>query len=281
MTRYEDSLQPPILILRPSSGWVALDLRSLWEYRELVYFLMWRDIKVRYKQTMLGCAWVILQPVALMVVLSFFFGRLAQIPSDGLPYPVFVFSALLPWQLFAYALNQSSNSLVANDRLISKVYFPRLVIPLAAVLSGLIDFSIAFMILLLLMFLYGLMPTIALLFVPIFVLFAVMTALSMGLWLSAVNVQYRDVRYTIPFLIQLWLFISPIAYPTSLVPESWRWLYALNPLVGVIEGFRWALLGSTRGPGPELVLSVAVVFALLVGGLYYFRRMEKTFADVV
>jgi lipopolysaccharide transport system permease protein len=281
MTRYEDSLQPPILIIRPSSGWTALDLRSLWEYRELVYFLIWRDIKVRYKQTILGCAWVILQPVTLMLVLSFFFRRLAQIPSDGLPYPVFVLSALLPWQLFAYALNQSSNSLVANDRLISKVYFPRLVIPLAAVLAGLADFSIAFTFLVLLMFLYGITPTMALWFVPVFVLFAVTTALAVGLWLSALNVQYRDVRYTIPFIIQLWLFISPVAYPASLVPESWRWLYAFNPLVGVIEGFRWALLGSSGGLGSELVLSVAVVSVLLAGGLYYFRRMEKTFADVV
>ena len=281
MARCDDSVQPTLLLIRPSSGWVALDLRSLWEYRELVYFLAWRDIKVRYKQTVLGCAWVILQPVLLMLVLSFFFGRLAQIPSDGLPYPLFVFSALLPWQLFAYALNQSSNSLVANDRLISKVYFPRLVIPLAAVLSGLIDFTIAFTILLLLMVHYGITPTMALWLVPGFVLFAVMTALAVGLWLSALNVQYRDVRYTIPFIIQLWLFVSPVAYPTSLVPESWRWLYAFNPLVGVIEGFRWALLGSSGGFGSELVSSVAVVSLLLVGGLYYFRRMEKTFADVV
>jgi lipopolysaccharide transport system permease protein len=269
------------LIIRASSGWAALDLRALWEYRELLYFLVWRDIKVRYKQTILGFAWAIVQPMSLMLVLSFFFGRLAQVPSDGLPYPVFVFSALLPWQLFAYALNQSSNSLVANDRLISKVYFPRLVIPLAAVLSGLIDFLIAFTILLLLMFLYGITPTMALWFAPGFVLFAVTTALAVGLWLSALNVKYRDVRYTIPLITQLWLFISPVAYPSSLVPESWRWLYALNPLVGVIEGFRWALFGRTQGLGIETALSFAIVLVLFVSGLYYFRRMERTFADVV
>jgi lipopolysaccharide transport system permease protein len=269
------------LIIKPSSGWVALDLRALWDYRELLYFLTWRDIKVRYKQTLLGIAWAIIQPLFLMLAFSIFFGRLAKIPSDGLPYPIFVFSALLPWQLFSYALSQSSNSLVSNDRLISKVYFPRLVIPLAAVLSGLMDFSIAFMMLLLLMFVYGISPTIALWSVPVFVLLAVTTALAVGLWLSALNVKYRDVRYTIPFITQLWLFISPVAYPSSLVPGSWRWLYALNPLVGVIEGFRWALFGQTQRPGIEMVLSSMIVLSLFVSGLYYFRRMERTFADVV
>lgn len=269
------------LFIKPSSGWVALDLHSLWDARELLYFLTWRDIKVRYKQTILGIAWALIQPLFLMFALSFFFGRLAQVPSDGLPYPLFVFTALLPWQLFAYALGQSSNSLVANDRLISKVYFPRLVIPLSAVLSGLIDFLIAFIILLLLMFVYGISPTTALWSVPGFALLAVMAALAVGLWLSALNVKYRDVRYTIPFLTQFWLFISPVAYPSSLIPESWRWLYALNPMVGVIEGFRWALLGKTPAPGIELVMSTLIVLIMFVGGLYYFRRMERTFADLV
>ena len=269
------------LVIKPSSGWVALDLRALWNYRELLYFLTWRDIKVRYRQTVLGIAWAIIQPIFLMLAFSIFFGRLAKVPSDGLPYPIFTFSALLPWQLFAYSLGQSSNSLVANDRLISKVYFPRLVIPLSAVLSGLIDFLVAFAILLLMMFFYGISPTVALWRVPGFVLLAVMTALAVGLWLSALNVRYRDVRYTIPFITQFWLFVSPVAYPSSLVPDSWRWFYALNPMVGVIEGFRWALFGKVEGPGSQLIVSVAVVVALFIGGLYYFRRMEKTFADVV
>ena len=269
------------LIIKPSSGWVALDLRALWDYRELLYFLTWRDIKVRYKQTVLGIAWAVIQPLFLMLAFSVFFGRLAKVPSDGLPYPIFAFSALLPWQLFAYALSQSSNSLVANDRLISKVYFPRLVIPLSAVLSGLVDFLIAFALLFLLMGFYGISPTGAFWVVPLFVLFAIMTALAAGLWLSALNVRYRDVRYTIPFITQFWLFVSPVAYPSSLVPEGWRWLYALNPMTGVVEGFRWALLGKAEGPGSEWVVSVVVVMLLFIGGLYYFRRMEKTFADVV
>jgi len=269
------------LLIKPSSGWVTLDLPALWEYRELLYFLTWRDIKVRYKQTALGVAWAVVQPLFLMVALSFFLGRLAKVPSDGSPYPVFVFSALLPWQLFAYALSQSSNSLVANDRLISKVYFPRLVIPVAAVLSGLIDFFIAFVLLFVLLFFYGIAPTTALWFLPIFVLFAMVTALAAGLWFSALNVRYRDVRYTIPFMTQGLLFISPVAYSSSLVPESWRWLYALNPMVGVIEGFRWALLGGSIRPGIELAVSASIVLILFIGGLFYFRRMERTFADVV
>ena len=269
------------LIIRPTSGWVPLDLRAIWEYRELLYFLTWRDIKVRYKQTALGVAWAVIQPVLIMVVFSIFFGRLAKVPSDGLPYPIFTFCALLPWQLFAHALTESSNSLVANEKLITKVYFPRLVIPLSAVLAGLVDFVCAFFVLLGMMFYYGIVPTSAVWTLPLFVLLAVATALAVGLWLSALNVEYRDVRYTIPFIAQFWLFISPVAYPSSLVPEQWRLLYALNPMVGVVEGFRWALLGKAEGPGPMLAVSVAVVVFLLVGGLYYFRRMEKSFADVV
>jgi len=274
-------MPPGTLIIKPSRGWVALDLRALWCYRELLYFLTWRDIKVRYKQTALGIAWAIIQPLFLMGAFSLFFGRLAKVPSDGLPYPIFALSALLPWQLFSYALNQSSNSLVANDRLISKVYFPRLIIPLSAVLPGVLDFLIGFAILLVFMFLYGVSPGSAFWSAPLFLLLTVLTALAVGLWLSALNIKYRDVRYTIPFILQFWFFVSPVVYPSSLVPGPWRWLYALNPMVGVIEGFRWALLGTTQRPGSELMMSSTVVLLLLVGGLYYFRRMEKSFADVV
>lgn len=271
----------PVLILQPSRGFLKLKLGDLWEYRELLYFLVWRDVKVRYKQTALGAAWAILQPVMTMLVFSVFFGRLAKMPSDGIPYPVFAFTALLPWQLFAYALNESSNSLVSNQNLITKVYFPRLVIPISAVLAGLVDFAIAFGVLLVLMRYYGIVPTAAIALLPLFVLLAVVTALAVGLWLSALNVKYRDVRYTIPFLTQFWLFATPVAYPSSLIPAQWRALYGLNPMAGVVEGFRWALLGKTQGPGPLLAVSVAVVVFLLVGGLLYFRRTESTFADVV
>ena len=270
-----------VLILQPSRGFLKLKLRDVWEYRELLYFLVWRDVKVRYKQTALGAAWAILQPVMTMIVFSVFFGRLAKMPSDGVPYPVFAFAALLPWQLFASALSESSNSLVSNQNLITKVYFPRLVIPIAGVLSGLVDFAIAFVILLGLMKYYGIVPTAAIAFLPLFVLFAVVTALAVGLWLSALNVKYRDVRYTIPFLTQLWLFATPVAYPSSLVPEKWRALFGLNPMAGVVEAFRWALLGKAQSPGPLLAVSVAAVVILLVGGLVYFRRTESTFADIV
>src|SRR5213596_2970238 len=270
-----------ILRIEPSPGWAALKLRDLWEYRELLYFLTWRDIKVRYKQTVLGAAWAIIQPFFMMVVFSLFFGRLAHVPSDGISYPVFAYCALLPWQLFAYSLIESSNSLVANERLITKVYFPRLVVPISAVLGGLIDFAIAFVILLLMMAYYGIAPTRAVLTLPALVLFAIITALAVGLWLSALNVKYRDVRYTINFLIQFWLFATPVAYSSSIVPERWRPLYGLNPMAGVVEGFRWALLGKSQAPGALLFVSITVVILILVGGLHYFRRMEAEFADVV
>jgi len=269
------------MIIKPSRGWVSLRLNDLWDYRELLYFLVWRDVKVRYKQTVLGAAWAIIQPLFAMVVFSIFFGRLAKVPSDGLPYPIFTFAALLPWQLFAHALNESGNSLVANQQLIKKVYFPRLVIPLAAILAGLVDFAIAFLVLLGLMFYYGIYPTLAIFTLPLFILFAIATALAAGLWLSALNVEYRDIRYTIPFLTQFWLFATPVVYPSSLVPESWRALFGLNPMAGVVEGFRWALLGKSGGMGPLLLVSVFMVIVLLIGGLLYFRRMEKTFADLV
>ena len=271
----------PTFSIDPPEGWADIGFRELWDYRELLYFLTWRDVKVRYKQTALGAAWAIIQPLFMMLVFSLFFGRLAKIPSDGIPYPIFTFCALLPWQLFAHALTESSNSLVANERLITKVYFPRLVVPIAAVLGGLVDFAVAFAILLVMMLYYGIVPSWAIVTLPGFILLAVMTALGVGLWLSALNVKYRDVRYTINFLIQFWLFATPVAYPSSLVPEKWRALYGLNPMAGVVEGFRWALLGKTEAPGAMLWVSVAVVILILVGGLYYFRRMEQQFADVV
>jgi lipopolysaccharide transport system permease protein len=271
----------PKIIIKPSKGRVSLGLRQLWEYRELLYFLIWRDFKVRYKQTILGAAWAIIQPFFAMVVFSIFFGHLAKVPSDGLPYPLFSYCGLLPWQLFSHALMGTGNSLVANQNLITKVYFPRLIIPLAAVLGGLTDFGIAFLVLLGMMMYYGVIPTSLLASLPLFLLLALATALGVGLWLSALNVQFRDVRYTIPFLTQFWLFATPIAYPTSLVPEGWRAFYGLNPMAGVVEGFRWALLGTATASGPMLTSSVAIVLVLLVGGLYYFRQMEKTFADIV
>ena len=260
---------------------MPLELSELWEYRELLYFLVWRDIKVRYKQTALGAAWAVMQPLFMMLVFSLFFGRLAKVPSDGIPYPVFTFCALIPWQLFANALTESSNSLIGNQNLITKVYFARLVIPIAAVLSGLVDFLIAFAILIGMMLFYGIVPGLAILALPGFILLAVLTALAVGLWLSALNVQYRDVRYTMNFLVQFWLFATPVAYPSSIVPENWRALYGLNPMAGVVEGFRWALLGKSSPPSALLFVSTAVVLVLLVGGLYYFRRMEQEFADIV
>lgn len=277
---FEISSPLPTFSIDPPSAWTSIGFRELWDYRELLYFLTLRDIKVRYKQTALGAAWAVIQPFFMMVVFSLFFGRLAGIKSDGIPYPVFTFCALLPWQLFAHALTESSNSLVANERLITKVYFPRLVVPMAAVLGGLVDFAVAFVILLIMMLYYGIVPTWAIVTLPAFILLAILTALGVGLWLSALNVQYRDVRYTINFLIQFWLFATPVAYPSSLVPERWRALYGLNPMAGVVEGFRWALLGN-KPPGAMLAVSVAVVIVILVGGLYYFRRMEQQFADVV
>jgi len=271
----------PVRRIEPPHALVPLDLSELWEHRELLYFLLWREVKVRYKQTALGVVWALIQPFFTMVVFTVVFSRFGRVPSDGLPYPVFAFSALLPWQLFAFALTESSNSVVANQRLITKVYFPRLIIPLAAVLVGLADFSVGFGLLVALMAYYGTMPGAAVLTLPIWTLLAVATASAVGLWLSALNVRYRDVRYTVPFLVQLWMFATPVAYPLSVVPESWRPLYALNPMVGVIEGFRWALLGNGPAPGLAVAISAAVVLAILVSGLFYFRRTELTFADVV
>jgi lipopolysaccharide transport system permease protein len=265
----------------PPTAWPSIGLGELWEYRELLYFLTWRDIKVRYKQTVLGAAWAIIQPLFMMLVFSLFFGKLAGVPSDGIPYPVFTFCGLLPWQLFAYSVTQAGNSLVGSQNLITKVYFPRLVVPISAVLGGVVDFAIAFLLLLAMMFYYGIVPGWQMVALPGLVLLAVLTALGVGLWLSALNVQYRDVRYTIGFMVQFWLFATPVAYPSSIVPEKWRVLYALNPMVGVVDGFRWALLGKPESPGMPLLISVIVVLMLLAGGLYYFRRMEQQFADIV
>ena len=267
--------------IEASKGWISLGLRDLWHYRELLLFLAWRDVKVRYKQTALGAAWAVIQPLFTMLVFTLFFGRLAKVPSDGIPYSLFSYTALLPWQLFAYSLTESSNSLVANERLITKVYFPRLVIPLSSILAGMVDFGIAFVLVIGMMVRYRLTPTWAVLTLPFFVILTIVTALGVGLWLSALNVQYRDVRYTLTFIVQFWLIASPVAYSSTLVPLRWRPFYGLNPMAGVIEGFRWALLGKAQAPGLMLGVSVAVVAVVLVGGLYYFRRMEKTFADVV
>jgi lipopolysaccharide transport system permease protein len=271
----------PQFNIAPSTRWPSLDLRELWAYRELLYFLTWRDIKVRYKQTALGATWAVIQPLFMMLVFSLFFGRLAGVPSDGLPYPVFSLCGLLPWQLFAHALTQSSNSLVGSQNLITKVYFPRLVVPISAVLGGLVDFAIALVILLVMLFFYGIVPGWQIVTLPGLILLAVLAALAVGLWLAALNVQYRDVRYTITFLVQFWLFATPVAYPSSIVPEKWRALYGLNPMVGVVDGFRWALLGKPESPGLALLVSVMVVFVLLAGGVYYFRRLEQQFADIV
>src|ERR1041385_4012851 len=271
----------PSLRIEPPKRWPSIDFRELWEYRELLYFLTWRDIKIRYKQTVLGAAWAIIQPVFMMLVFSLFFGKLAKIDSDGIPYPVFAFCALLPWQLFASAVSDSSNSLVGNQGLITKVYFPRLVIPISAVLSGLLDFFVALVVLVGLIFWYGIVPGWGIIAVPAFILLAICTALAVGLCLSALSVEYRDVRYVIGFLVQFWLFITPVAYPSSIIPERWRAVYALNPMVGVVEGFRWALLGKSSALGSMLWVSVGVVLITLFGGLYYFRRMEQQFADIV
>jgi lipopolysaccharide transport system permease protein len=271
----------PVTIIKPSRGWISLKLGEVWEYRELLYFLTWRDIKVRYKQTVLGAAWAIIQPFFTMVVFSLFFGKLAKMPSDDIPYPIFSYAALVPWTFFANGLSQSSTSLVASANLIKKVYFPRLVVPISAVISGGVDFVLAFVVLLGMMLFYGIVPTWNVGWLPLLLLLALVTSLGVGLWLTAMNVQFRDVRYAVPFLVQAWMFATPIAYPSSLLDEPWRTLYGINPMAGVVEGFRWALLGTQTAPGPLILVSAFVAMGLLVSGAFYFRRMEKTFADVV
>jgi len=267
--------------IEPSRGWVALKLRDLWVHRELLYFLTWRDIKVRYKQTALGAAWAVIQPLATMLVFSLFFGRLAQVPSDDIPYPIFSFTALVPWTFFANGLTQATNSMVNSANLIKKVYFPRLVIPLSAILSGVVDFGLAFLVLVVMMLLYGISPGGAVLWLPLFLLLALVTALGVSLWLTALNVRYRDVRYIVPFIVQFWMFASPVAYSSRMLEEPWRTIYGLNPMVGVLDGFRWALLGGSQQPGGLLYVSACTSLLILVSGAYYFRRVEKTFADII
>ena len=270
----------PTLVIRPPRKWVPVDLHELWAYRELVTSFTLRDIKLRYKQTGLGIAWAVLQPLLTMVIFTVFFGGLAKIPSDGVPYPLFVLAALLPWMLFAEGLTRSTTSMVTNANIMTKVYFPRLIMPLSSIISPLVDFAVSFIILIAMMVYYGFVPTLNILFLPLFLLLALATALGVGLWLSALNVKYRDFQYTVPFLIQIWMFASPVVYASSLVPESLRMWYGLNPMAGVIEGFRWALLG-TGAPSAMVLVSVGMVIVLLVSGMFYFRRMEQYYADIV
>jgi len=276
-----DSQELPLVEIRPTSAWFSLDLRELWAYRELLYFLAWRDIKVRYKQTAIGVAWAVLQPLAMMAVFTVFFGRLASMPSQGIPYPLFSFAALLPWQLFSRTITESTNSLVADQRLITRVYFPRIIIPLATTVSGLADFAISAGLLFVLMLFYRVIPGAAVVWLPAFVALMLVAALGVGFWLSALNVEYRDVRYALPFISQFWLFVTPVVYPSSLVPEKWQILYGLNPMVGVIEGFRWALFGVGEGPSPMLIVSTSIAIALFVSGLVWFYRREQTFVDTL
>ena len=271
----------PVIRIQPSRGWVSLQLDELWKYRELIYFFSWRNVKIRYKQTVMGASWAIIQPFFTMLVFSLFFGRLAKMPSDGIPYPIFSYAALVPWTFFAHGLAQGSNVLVTSPNLLKKVYFPRLAMPIATVFSGVIDFALAFVVLLLMMWFYGIVPTLNVFWLPFLLLLALITALGVAFWFSAMNVLFRDVRYTIPFLTQFWLFATPIAYPSSLLDEPWRTIYAINPMAGVVEGFRWALLGTETAPSLMIIVSSAAALALLISGAYYFRRMEKTFADVV
>jgi lipopolysaccharide transport system permease protein len=274
-------IDAPLIDITPPRGWLEVNLAELWQFRELIYFFVWRDIKVRYKQTAIGAAWAVLQPLMTMLVFSLFFGRLAKIPSGGVPYPIFYLAAVLPWTYFAGALLNATNSVVEQRGVITKVYFPRLVLPLSAVVSGLLDFAIGFVLFLLMAFFYRITPGKAILLFPAFLLLAVATALGAGMWLSALNAIYRDVRYAVPFLVQFWMFASPVAYPSSLVPARWRWLYGLNPMAGVIEGFRWALTGKGQPPSLMLAASTGAVVLVLIGGMFFFRRMEATIADVV
>jgi len=273
---------PTTIYIKPSTGLTALNLRDIWVYRELVFFMIWRDIKVRYKQTLLGAAWAVIQPVMTMLVFNFIFGSVAKVPTDGIPYPIFSYTALLPWGLFVTALNQASRSLTSNHNMITKVYFPRLVLPMASVLAGLVDFAIAVVIMLGMMWYFKVTPTLSVLWtLPLFLLLAIITALGVALWLSAINVKYRDVNYALPFLTQFWLFITPVAYSANVISEKWQLVYSLNPMAGVVNGFRWALLGAGNGPDLALWVSTGISVLILVSGLFYFRNMERTFADTI
>jgi len=275
------SREPEIVHIRPSAGLAALNLGDLWRYRELVLFMIWRDVKVRYKQTLLGAAWAVIQPVLTMLVFTFVFGTVAKVPTEGMPYPIFSYTALLPWGLFTAALNTASRSLTANQNMVTKIYFPRLVLPLASVLGGLVDFAIAFVILIGMMLYYHVSPTGAVWTLPLFLVLTLVTALGVALWLSAINVQYRDVNYVLPFLTQFWLFLTPVAYSAQVISAKWQTVYSLNPMAGVVNGFRWALLGTNTGPDLNMAVSVAISIAFLVSGLFYFRSMERTFADTI
>lgn len=273
--------EPETIHIRPSTGLAALNLGDLWIYRELILFMIWRDIKVRYKQTLLGAAWAVIQPVLTMLVFNFVFGTVAKVPSEGLPYPIFSYTALLPWGLFTAALNTASRSLTTNQNMITKIYFPRLVLPLASVLGGLVDFAIAFLILIAMMVYYHITPTGAVWTLPLFLILSLVTALGVSLWLSAINVQYRDVNYVLPFLTQFWLFLTPVAYSAKIISAKWQAVYSLNPMAGVVNGFRWALLGTKTGPDLNMAVSVAISIIVLISGLFYFRSMERTFADTI
>jgi lipopolysaccharide transport system permease protein len=273
--------EPPVLRIAPPQGWWEVDFHELWRFRELIYFFVWRDIKVRYKQTAIGAAWAILQPALAMIVFALFFGKLAHMPTEGLPILVFYYSGLLPWMYFSNSLTNATSTIVQNQNIITKVYFPRLALPISAVLSGLLDFAIGCLLLVPLMVVYRVRPGLPLLLLPVFLLLTVLMAAGAGLWLSAMNAIYRDVRYVVPFLVQFWLFASPVAYASSIVPAKWRWLYGLNPMAGIIEGFRWSLTGRGDPPGPMIIVSVAVVLVVLASGLFYFQKMESTVADVV
>ena len=274
--------EPTTVYIKPSRGFAALNLRDLWIYRELVFFMVWRDVKVKYKQTLLGMAWAVIQPVMTMLVFTFVFGSVAKVATDGIPYPIFSFAALLPWGLFEVALNQGSRSLVAHNNMVTKIYFPRLILPIASVFAGMVDFVIAFVILIVLMVYYQRPPAYELLWtLPLFILLAIVTALGVALWLSAINVKYRDVNQALPFLTRFWLFITPIAYSSEIISEKWQLLYSLNPMAGVVNGFRWALLGTGRGPDIALWISVIISILIFISGLFYFRSMEKTFADTI
>jgi len=269
------------VFLEPPKGWLSLRLRELWMFRELLFFFAWRDIKVRYKQTILGAAWAILQPLLTMVLFSVIFGKLAQLPSDGVPYPIFSYAALLPWQLFSRAMGEASSSLVSNQNMITKIYFPRIFLPASSIISGLVDFSISFLVLIGMIYFYRIPLTWRITLLPLFIILALTTAMAVGLWLSAFNVRYRDFRYITPFLVQIWLYATPIAYSRTLIPEQWQVLYSLNPMSGVVDGFRWMLLGQDISIGPTFFISVAVVVFLFVSGLIFFQRMEQTFADLI
>jgi lipopolysaccharide transport system permease protein len=281
MSQKKDNKQEPVIRIEPTKGWVSLRLRELFEYRELLYFLTMRDVKVRYKQTLLGGLWAILQPFLTMLIFSVIFGRVAKIPSDGIPYPIFSYAALVPWTFFATGLTQASNSMVTSANLIKKIYFPRLAIPIASIFARTVDFLFSFVILIVMMLYYGIAPTGNVIWLPLLLLLALVTSLGVSLWLSAMNVQYRDVKYITPFLVQFWLFATPIVYPSSMLDEKWRILYALNPMAGVVEGFRWALLGVDTAPGPMILVSSIMAVIILISGAFYFRRLEKTFADII